>query len=80
MLAPIEAIDTEAEESVIEIEMEAEEAAPEVAEVLAKVPKLPRTTRPKLAPTKETMKDNKGKKLAITVHALPRRNPLKTTT
>ena len=38
MSAPTEAIDTKAEESVPELEMDAKEAAPEVVEVLVDVP------------------------------------------
>lgn len=71
MSAPTEAIDTEVEELVLEVEMKAKFVAPEVAEVLAKVPKSPRMLRPKPTPTKETVKDKKRKKLAILVHASP---------
>ena len=61
MLVAIEAIDTEAEEFVSEIEMEAKEVAPEVVEVLVEVPKSPRMTIPKPTPTKESVKNKKGK-------------------
>jgi len=61
MSVPTEAIDIEGEESVPEVDMEAELVALDVAEVLANVPKSPRTPRPKLTPTKETTKDKKGK-------------------
>jgi len=64
-----------AEGVVLEVVSEAEGAALEVVEVLAKVPKSPRTPRPKPTPTKESVKDNKGKQAAIPVHASPRRNP-----
>lgn len=57
MSAPTKAIDTEAEESSLEMEMEVEVATPEVAEVLFEVPKSPRTLTPKPTPTKETVKD-----------------------
>lgn len=77
MSMPTEAIDTEAEVSVTEIDMEAKEVAPEVVEVLTEVPKSPRMSRPKPTPTKETMKDKKEKQPAILVRTLPRRNPLK---
>ncbi len=79
MLAPTEAIDTEVEESVPKIEMEAEEVALEAAEVLVEVPKTPRTPRPKLTPTKESTRDKKCKQPAIPVRASPRRNPPKPT-
>lgn len=55
--------------------MGAEGIAPEVAEVLAKVPKSPRMPRPKPTPTKESAKDKKDKQVAIPVRMLPRRNP-----
>ena len=67
MSVPTEAIDIEAKESVSEIEMEAKEVSPEVAKVLAEVPKYQRTPRPKPTPTKETMKDKKGKQPTIPV-------------
>lgn len=79
MLVPIEAIDTEAEESVMEIQLEAKEVAPEVAEVLVEVPKSPRMLRPELTPTKETAKDKKAKQPTIPVCVSPRRNPSKPT-
>lgn len=44
-----------------EIDMEAEEVSPEFAEVLVEVPKSRRMPRPKLNPTKESVKDKKGK-------------------
>lgn len=74
MSVPTEAIDTEAKESVLEIEMEAEVAPPDVSEVLSEVPKSPRKPRPKLTSTKESAKDKKGKQPAIPVCASPRRN------
>lgn len=40
---------------------EAEGVAPEVAKVLAEVPKSPQTPRLKPTPTKESVKDKKGK-------------------
>ena len=64
MLTSTEAMDTEevvAGENVQEIDMEAKEATPKVAKVLAEVPKSPRMLRLKPTPTKETMKDKKGK-------------------
>ena len=79
MSTPTEAIDSEAEESAPEMELEVEVAAPEVAKVLAEAPKSPRTPRPKPIPTKETVKDKKGKKPTIPVSASPRRNPPKPT-
>lgn len=78
-----EAINTErvaTEENVQEIDMGAKVASPEVAEVLAEVPKSPRTPRLKPTPTKETMKEKKGKQPAIPMHASPRRKPPKPTT
>jgi len=62
------------EENVQEIDMEAEVAAPEVAKLLAEVPKSSRTLRLKPTPTKVTVKDKKGKKPTIPVHVTPRRN------
>jgi len=59
------------------MEREAEVATPEVVEVLAEVPKFPRMIRPKPTPTKETVKDKKGKQPAIALCASPRRNPPK---
>jgi len=61
MSTPTEARDIEVEESVSEVEMETEVAAPEVTEVLDEVLKSPRT--PSLKPTsrKETTKDKKVK-------------------
>lgn len=56
---------------------EIEEVAPEVVEVLAEVPKSPQMLRPKLTPTKDSMKDKKGKQPAISVCASLRRNPPK---
>jgi len=47
MSTPATAIDTEAEELVLEMEIEVEVVTPEVTEVLAKVPKSLRTLRPK---------------------------------
>lgn len=79
MSAPIEAINTEVEESVPEVEMEVEVAAPEVVEVLAEVPKSPWMPRPNPTPTKDTTKDKMGKQPAILVRASPRRNPPKPT-
>ena len=61
MSAPIEAIDAEVEESLLEMEMEAEEVASKVAKVLAEVPKSPRMSRPKPTPTKEIVRDKTGK-------------------
>jgi len=60
--------------------MEAEEVALEVVEVLVEVPKSLRMPRTKLTQTKESAKYKKGKKLAISVCASSRRNPLKPTT
>ena len=57
------------------MEREAKVVTPEVAEVLAEVPKSLRMLRSKPTPTKETMKDKKGKQPTIQVHVLPRRNP-----
>lgn len=54
------------------MERETEVAVLEVDEVLVEVPKSPRTPRPKPAPTKETIKDKKGKKPAIPVNTSPR--------
>lgn len=62
------------------MELEAEEVAPVVAEILVEVPKSLRTPRPKLSPTKETTKDKKGKQPDIPMCASPRRNPPKPTT
>jgi len=59
--------------------MEAEVVALEITEMLAEVPKSLQSPRPKLTPTKETVKDKKGKKPATSVHASLRRNPLKPT-
>lgn len=56
------------------MEIEVEVATPEVAEVLAKVPKSPGTMRPNPTPTKETVKDKKGKQPAILVRTSLRRN------
>jgi len=50
-----------AEESVQEISMGGEVAAPKVAEILAEVLKSPRMLIQNPTPTKETMKDKKGK-------------------
>jgi len=64
MSTPVEVMDAKAvttEGAELEVVMEAEEASPEVSEVLADVPKPPRTPRPKPTPTKESMKDKKGK-------------------
>jgi len=61
MSEPTKAIYIEAEESLPEVEMEAEEATAEVAKVLAEAPKSPRMLRPKPTPIKESTKDNKGK-------------------
>lgn len=46
---------------------------------MAEVPKSLRTSRPKLTPTKEIMKDKKGKQPTILMHALLRGNPRKPT-
>jgi len=73
MSTPATTIDTKVEESVPEIDMEAEEVAPEVAEVLAEDP-TPKTPRPKLTPIKESAKDKKDEQPAIPVCASPRRN------
>lgn len=64
-------------EDMLEVVMEVEEATLEVSEVLAEVPKSPRTPRLTPTPTKESEKDKKGKQRAIPVRASPRRNPLK---
>lgn len=61
------------------MEKQVEDAAPEVAKVLAEVPKSPRMPRSKPTPTKEIMKDKKGKQPAIPVCVSPRRNPTKPT-
>ena len=79
MSAPTEAIDTEAAESASEMDMEEEVATPKIAEVLVEVPKSPRMLSPKPTPTKETVKDKKGKQPAILLCTSPRRNPPKPT-
>lgn len=61
------------------VEMEAEEANPEVVEVLAEVPKSLRTSRPNLTPSKENIKVKKCKQPTILVCASQKRNPLKPT-
>lgn len=75
---PAIAIDTEAEESMLD-NREAEEVAPKVVKVLAEVPKSPRMSRPKPTPTKDSVKDKKGKQPTIPVRTSPRRNPPKPT-
>ena len=62
------------------MEIEVEVAAPEVSKVLIEVPKSPRRSRPKVTPTKETMKDKKGKHPAIPVYTSAWTNPPKPTT
>jgi len=60
-----------------EVIMEVERAAPEVAEVLAEVPKSPQRPRPKPTLTKEGLNDKKGKEVMTLMRASPRRNPQK---
>lgn len=63
-----------AEGAIPEVVMEADGASPEVAEVLPEVLKAPWKFRPKPTPTKESVKDKKGKQAAILVCMFPRRN------
>lgn len=82
MSAPVEIrnIEQVIVEPAQEMEREAKVAALEVAKVLVELPKSPRKLRLNPTPTKETMKDMKGKQPAILVHAFPRGNPPKPTT
>jgi len=66
-----------AEGAMSEFVKEAKGIAPEVAEVLAEVPRSPQIPRLKTNSTKESVKDKKGKQAAILVHGSPRRNPQK---
>lgn len=63
-----------AEGAMQEVIMEVEGATLEVAEVLAEVPKSQQMPRPKPTPTKESVKDKKGKQTTIPMHTMPRRN------
>lgn len=78
MFTPSTTMDNEVvktEEDMLEIVMEVEEAALEVAEVLTEVPKSPRMLRPKLTPTKESEK--KRRQPTIPMRASLRRSPPK---
>ena len=80
MSMPAEAMSVEVvtvEGAVPEVVSEAEGVAPEVSEVLSEVPKSPRMPRPKPTPTKESVKDKKGKQVVTPVRMSPRRNPPK---
>lgn len=64
MSTPTIDMDTKAvktEEDMLEVVIEVEAGASEIAEVLTEVPKSPRMLRQKLTPTKESTKDRKGK-------------------
>ena len=77
MSTPIEAMDAKEVTAKAAVVSEAERDAAVDVEVLAEVPKSPWTPRPKPTPTKESVKDKKGKQPEIPMCASPRRNPPK---